>query len=118
MKELALKYYITFSDGDFGDDVEWDMEIPDDVYERIISVIEESEKDTVLINEGEYDFSCIDEKMHDYFDSIYDEIVSYETEQFLENEDPEDWGIEEDVEDSNWKITDSFDLTIRSILVR
>lgn len=94
MKKMILKYYITFADGDFGDDAEWEFEVQDDVYKRIINIIKEVGK-TALIREGEFDFNCISEKMHDCFDPIYDEIVSYETEQFLENEDPEDWGCED-----------------------
>lgn len=115
MKNIEFTYYVTFGRGDGSDDLSWEIAISDELYGDIVNVIKtQCNEDATSKKEYDYELLSQTDALKELATSVYNDIVESETDNFLENEDPEDWGIEEDVENPDWKITDSFDLTVRS----
>lgn len=115
MKNIEFIYYVTFGRGDSSDDLSWEIEISDELYDVIVNAIKaQYNEDTTSKKEYDYELLSQTDTLKELATSVYNEIVKSETDNFLENEDPEDWGIEEDVENPDWKIDDTYDLTVRS----
>lgn len=115
MKNIEFIYYVTFGRGDSSDDLSWEIEISDELYDVIVNAIKaQYNEDTTSKKEYDYELLSQTDTLKELATSVYNDIVKSETDNFLENEDPEDWGIEEDVENPDWKIDDTYDLTVRS----
>lgn len=115
MKNIEFIYYLAFGRGDGSDDLSWKIEISDELYDAIVNVIKTQYNENAT-SQKEYDYDLLFQMdaLKELATSVYNEMVKSETDNFLENEDSEDWGIEEDVENSDWKIDDTYDLTVRS----
>lgn len=106
--KINLTYYVKFGRGDYSDDQEWDAVMPNSLYERY--------KEFVYKHPSAADsFETLEELFPEWSAEIYDKLVEFETDSFRENENPEDWGCEDDMKDSEWEITDTYSLTVRRV---